>query len=130
MKSERIICNLLASLITVTAMAQQSSKTISCIEIYDLETRSHSVLKEFPFLIEAPNWTPDGKYLVVNKGGKLYKISVDGTGHVNGATAVSKEDIIDLGIIDIDLDTKENMLHQMVKMVRLLAAQEKVQKTL
>jgi len=84
MKSERIICNLLASLITVTAMAQQSSKTISCLEIYDLETRSHSVLKEFPFLIEAPNWTPDGKYLVVNKGGKLYKISVDGTSDLIG----------------------------------------------
>ena len=79
MKSERIVCNIVASLITVTAMAQQSSKTISCLEIYDLETRTHVVLKEFPFLIEAPNWTPDGKYLVVNKGGKLYKISVDGT---------------------------------------------------
>lgn len=79
MKSGKIICNLVASLITVTAMAQQSSKVISYLEIYDLETRTHSVLKEFPFLVEAPNWTPDGKHLVVNKGGKLYRIDVDGS---------------------------------------------------
>lgn len=32
----------------------------------------------------------------------LYKISVDGTGHVNGATAVSKSDITALGIPDKD----------------------------
>ena len=79
MKTGRIICNIVASLTTVSAMAQQSSEVISYLEIYDLETRTHSVLKEFPFLVEAPHWTPDGKYLVVNKDGKLYKISVDGT---------------------------------------------------
>ncbi|MBR2128022.1 MAG: TIM barrel protein [Bacteroidales bacterium] len=79
MKTGRIICNIVASLTTVSAMAQQSSEVISYLEIYDLETRTHSVLKEFPFRVEAPHWTPDGKYLVVNKDGKLYKISVDGT---------------------------------------------------
>ena len=79
MKTGRIICNIVASLTTVSAMAQQSSEVISYLEIYDLETRTHSVLKEFPFRVEAPHWTPDGKYLVVNKDGKLYKISADGT---------------------------------------------------
>lgn len=37
------------------------------------------MIKEFPFVIEAPNWTPDGKWLVVNKNGKLYKIAPDGS---------------------------------------------------
>lgn len=64
----------------IGAFAQQSSQVISYLEIYDLETGTHQVIKEFPYLIEAPNWTPDGKWLVVNKEGRLYKISPDGSG--------------------------------------------------
>jgi len=30
-------------------------------------------------IIEAPNWTPDGKWLVFNAGGELYRISPDGS---------------------------------------------------
>ena len=59
--------------------AQNSAQVISYLEIYDLETREHHVIKEFPFLIEAPNWTPDGEWLVVNRGGKIYKIAPDGS---------------------------------------------------
>ena len=51
----------------------------SYLEIYDLATRTHKVVKEFPFLVEAPNWTPDGKWLVVNKDGKLWKMAPDGS---------------------------------------------------
>lgn len=36
----------------------------------------------------------------------LYKITVDGTGHVSGATAVTKSDITALGIPSSDTDTK------------------------
>lgn len=64
----------------IGAFAQQSSQVISYLEIYDLETETHQVIKEFPYLIEAPNWTPDSKWLVVNKEGRLYKISPDGSG--------------------------------------------------
>lgn len=59
--------------------AQNSVQVTSYLEIYDLETREHHVIKEFPFLIEAPNWTPDGEWLVVNRGGKIYKIAPDGS---------------------------------------------------
>ena len=55
--------------------AQNSAQVTSYLEIYDLETREHHVIKEFPFLIEAPNWTPDGEWLVVNRGGKIYKVA-------------------------------------------------------
>ena len=64
---------------TATAIAQNSNRVISYLEIYDLETGTHHVVKEFPFLIEAPNWTPDGQWLVVNKHGRLYKIAPDGS---------------------------------------------------
>ena len=46
----------------------------------------------------------------------LYKISVDGTGHINGATAVSKEDITKLGIpgqdttYDVATDSKNGLM--------------------
>lgn len=30
--------------------------------------------------IEAPNWSPDGRWLIVNGGGKLYRIAADGHG--------------------------------------------------
>ena len=64
----------------IGAFAQQSSQVISYLDIYDLETETHQVIKEFPYLIEAPPWPPAGKWLVVNKEGRLYKISPDGSG--------------------------------------------------
>lgn len=69
----------LSTAATITAMAQQAEAVTSYLEIYDLETRTHKVIAEFPKTVEAPNWTPDGKWLVVNSGGKLYKISPDGS---------------------------------------------------
>ena len=63
----------------VTVSAQTGQQTISYLEIFDTETGTHRVIKEFPYVVEAPNWTPDGKWLVVNSGGKLYKISPDGS---------------------------------------------------
>lgn len=35
---------------------------------------------ETNLLIEAPNWTPDGVWLIVNEGGLLYRIRSDGSG--------------------------------------------------
>lgn len=62
--------------LTFPIMAQ---KVHSYLEIYDLGTRTRKVVKEFPFLVEAPNWSPDGKWLVMNKDGKLWKMAVDGS---------------------------------------------------
>lgn len=58
--------------------AAQNEPVYSYLEIYDLETRTHKVIKEFPNTVEAPNWTPDGKWLVINTGGKIYKVSPEG----------------------------------------------------
>ena len=61
------------------AWAQHPQPEHSYLEIYDLATRTHRVVKEFPYVIEAPNWTPDGKWLVINVNGKLYKLAPDGS---------------------------------------------------
>lgn len=56
--------------------AQQKSKTTSILEIYDITTDTRSVVKEFDGLhIEAPNWSVDGKWLIFNSKGRLYRIS-------------------------------------------------------
>ena len=61
------------------AWAQHPQPEHSYLEIYDLATRTHRVVKEFPYVIEAPNWTPDGQWLVINVNGKLYKLAPDGS---------------------------------------------------
>ena len=56
----------------------QDQKVISRLEIIDIKTKERTVVKQFDLRIEAPNWTPDGKFLVYNSGGLIYKISVQG----------------------------------------------------
>ena len=77
MKKTLLCCLLMISgIINISA---QLTKVRSYLEIYNFDTKTHQVIKELPYLIEAPNWTPDGKWLVVNKEGKLYKTAPDGS---------------------------------------------------
>ncbi|QHQ63273.1 transporter [Anaerocolumna sedimenticola] len=48
----------------------------SILEIYDIEKKTREVIYEFDYLIEAPNWSKDGKYLTYNSGGKIYKFDL------------------------------------------------------
>jgi len=52
----------------------------SKISIYDLESKSVHVVYSEDKLWEAPNWSPDGKYLVANSGGRLYRFVLDARG--------------------------------------------------
>ena len=79
MKIRTFLSAVLAFAGFLSLSAQNPQRVISYLEVYDLETRSHQVIKEFPFLIEAPNWTSDGKWLVINKNGRLYKVAPDGS---------------------------------------------------
>jgi TolB protein len=47
--------------------------SISILETIDVHTGIRSALKEFDYVIEAPNWTRDGRYLVYNSQGRIYK---------------------------------------------------------
>ena len=57
------------------------TKVHSDISVYDLATKKVSIVYSADTLWEAPNWTPDGKYLMANSGGKLYRIPVNGNGN-------------------------------------------------
>jgi dipeptidyl aminopeptidase/acylaminoacyl peptidase len=46
--------------------------SFSVLETVDVHTGVRSNLKEFDYVIEAPNWTRDGKYLMYNSRGRIY----------------------------------------------------------
>jgi Tol biopolymer transport system component len=50
----------------------------SRLEILDVFDGTRRVIHEADGRFEAPNWTPDGKSLIFNQGGALYKIPVEG----------------------------------------------------
>ncbi|WP_081735206.1 TolB family protein [Paenibacillus gorillae] len=51
---------------------EKTSKLTSILETVDISTGERTVLAQFPYLIEAPNWTSDGTTLIYNCEGKLY----------------------------------------------------------
>jgi Tol biopolymer transport system component len=55
----------------------------SRVSIFDLRDKSTRTVFQADQVFEAPNWSNDGKYLLANSGGRLYRIAVDGS---SGAT--------------------------------------------
>ena len=47
------------------------------IVLFDLVTGTETVLLAHDGHIEAPNWTPDGAALIVNGGGRIFRVPVD-----------------------------------------------------
>lgn len=66
----RYVYLLLFSIFLMNAHAQ---KVISRLEIYDFESNQRSIVHEASSHFEAPNWSPDGAYLLFNQAGELYK---------------------------------------------------------
>jgi TolB protein len=52
------------------------SNVVSYLETVDVHTGERNVLAEFDDLIEAPNWTRDGKRLIYNSLGRLYSFDL------------------------------------------------------
>ena len=48
----------------------------STLEIYHMDSQTREVIYEFDYLIEAPNWSQDGKYLTYNSEGKIFKFDL------------------------------------------------------
>jgi len=66
------------SINTISENTNQPMKVESTLEILDISTSNRSVLHHTKNHIEAPNWTPDGKTLIYNSQGLLYRIPVKG----------------------------------------------------
>jgi Tol biopolymer transport system component len=51
---------------------------VSELVVINADGSDRQVIYEVAELIEAPNWTPDGKWLIFNADGRLFRISPDG----------------------------------------------------
>ena len=69
---------IIALMVIQGTLLTNGQAVISRLETVNVKTLEREVVKEFQGRIEAPNWTPDGKYLVYNSGGLIYKIPVEG----------------------------------------------------
>jgi TolB protein len=69
----------------------QPQRYRSQITIFDMTSRSTRLLYQADEVIEAPNWSRDGKFLLVNTGGSLYRLPV------NGEAKLDKIDLGDVG---------------------------------
>lgn len=45
----------------------------SCLQVYDIETKQVTVLADFTHVIEAPMWSKDGKAVLYNSEGLIYR---------------------------------------------------------
>ncbi|MDG3578533.1 hypothetical protein P7F60_19250 [Rhizobium sp. YJ-22] len=50
----------------------------SSVEIYDIATGRNRVVWQTASLMEAPNFAPDGRHLLINGEGRLYRLPLDG----------------------------------------------------
>lgn len=55
-------------------------RQVSELTIINSDGSGRTVLLEADEVIEAPNWTPDGLALIINAGGELWRVAVDGAG--------------------------------------------------
>ena len=72
------------------ARAAVSPRYRSKITVYDTVTRTRKTVYTQDDIVEAPNWSRDGKFLLVNTGGDLYRLPV-------GGAEPAKLEKIDLG---------------------------------
>ena len=56
--------------------ANEIRKVISILETVEIESGKRTVLKEFDYLIEAPNWLKNGKELIYNANGLIYSYDI------------------------------------------------------
>src|SRR6201998_2269740 len=90
----RMCCNLALTVLSLAAPAllaqgppshpeapQPQQRLRSHLFIYNLRSRTSHEVFAADTIWEAPNWSPDGKYLISNSGGAIYKIGLreDGT---------------------------------------------------
>jgi Tol biopolymer transport system component len=52
----------------------------SKVTIFDLKTRMTRVVYQAEQVVEAPNWSRDGSFLMINTGGQLYRLPLSSTG--------------------------------------------------
>lgn len=63
----------------------------SRLELLDVATGDRRVVASADYVLEAPNWTRDGKALIYNSGGRLYRFDLDS----REASAIDTGEVVD-----------------------------------
>jgi TolB protein len=71
---------LVVALALASMQGAQAPRYSSRIMIYDLRTKTSTLVHQADAVWEAPNWSRDGAFLLSNSGGRLYRIPVSGGG--------------------------------------------------
>jgi WD40 repeat protein len=79
-----------------TGYAAKVEATLEVMEVDDVQSRR--VVRHFPSKIEAPNWTHDGKFLIYNAGGRIWRMPVEGGEPVQVNTGRHNDNNNDHGI--------------------------------
>ena len=58
-------------------LVQYQEYLASNLEILDVETSRRSIVHRTPDSMQAPNWTPDGRELIYNRNGLLYRFDLE-----------------------------------------------------
>ncbi len=84
MKREALLAVLLVGSMIVTraAVAQSGDSIRSSLRTVDIQSGRIDTVFSANRHFEAPNWSPDGGFFVVNSGGRLYRLSVFGDKHL------------------------------------------------
>ena len=61
-----------------TPASTPAPRVESILEIYDLKSGQRTIVHREEGRFEAPNWTLDGRYLLINRQGRLYRVPVTG----------------------------------------------------
>jgi TolB protein len=68
----------LPALFIASPLGAQQPRVESILEVIDVATGVRRVVHRAPVRFEAPNWTRDGRHLLINQQGLLYRVPVDG----------------------------------------------------
>src|ERR1051326_3192320 len=68
----------LAWLLLAAPLYGQREPVTSHVVVMDAAGKSQRVVYSSPRLFEAPNWSPDGKYLLLNSEGRLWRLAAEG----------------------------------------------------
>lgn len=75
---KNVFCIFLLLPLLVCAQIPKNKKIVSSLYIYDLAKQSSTLILKEKRHFEAPNWSVDGRYLLINSKGLLEKVSLDG----------------------------------------------------
>ena len=86
------------SIKTLTPRPDSLKQVESTLETIPIASFDRRVVRHFNDHIEAPNWSPDGKYLIYNSHGMLFKIPMEGGDPVQIPTGFARRINNDHGI--------------------------------